>query len=387
MSIDIMKIITAVLFLIASIDLVGNTQFDSLFAATKHAYLENNVSFARIYGQKCLETAFKSKDPELITKAFMRLFNVQLRYHAYDYALKTAKKSLEYAPNNNYINRCNYNLGLVYKKLNVYDSALIYQKKAYNYFLNVGDIKRIYLTINEMGLCHYYVGNYKKARSYYKDLLNFASHNNSDKYKGYAINNIGNSYFKENKKDSAIFYFQQALKFNSGRDLLPTYMRLAELSDDKYNYLIKAKNAYSDPMDLNDYKQVMHLLRKYHHEKDSINHYANLIADISLKEIEIRNEAGKIDYRLQLIEVENKLELLAREKSQKSERLFWMSIIGITSLLFLLIFLFIRSYQQRKNETKMYKIELLEWKQIENMKTIRQLTYVIRQSKIYQQAK
>lgn len=77
-----------------------------------------------------------------------------------------------------------------------------------SHFLN--QFKKI--RINNLAVIYYETKDYNNARIQYKKLLVFAQKENDLHFEAGALNNIGFTYLKKNKPDSAIVYFQQSFE-------------------------------------------------------------------------------------------------------------------------------------------------------------------------------
>lgn len=352
---------------------------DSLYLCSHYLsglyYYEDSVASALQYAHLALEYAWRTGEKEPITKSYMRIFQAQYKWHNYTAALQTVKHALDNSPDERMYHRNLYNLGLVYKQLEMPDSALMAYTRSYDYFLAHRDTSWVCLLLNETGLAYYYSGNYAKARAAYFDLLDYSEHTGYGKYAGWALNNIGNSYEKEGKRDSAFHYLTLALPYKSGRHRMSTLYNLAKVSDDPYPYLIAAKNAYSDELDIQDYKRILLDLRAYHHHTDSMNYYANLVADLTLKGLEKENILDAYSKKLKILEVEHQIREYRMARERRRERIYWTA--GICGLILLMLggfWAYIVLYRKRWLPQWMkFRMELLEYQVREFRKTLHQM--------------
>lgn len=324
----------------------------------KEHYESENLVPALAAAHDALELAWQTNDSDLITTAHMRLFAIYYKYGAYKMALQAAKRTLEEASSADLKHRSMYNLGLAYKKMGIYDSALLQQQEAYDYFLKTKDVKRVCLTLNEIGLCHWYSYNYAAALRYYKDLEDFSAHSGNQKYVGWAVNNMANTYIKMKDTANAELYLNRAVKLNTGRDLIQTYMNLASISVDPYGYLIAAKDAYTSELDSKDYLGILHKLRNYHAGSDSSDYYAHAIADTHELTESRYADISHYNKLLLIMQVEHQVRT-AKDKRKSDRERFYMIIgisIGILIIIYLL-WMYNEILKRRKRDRYMMNIQ------------------------------
>ncbi len=361
----------------------ANAQFQNLnvsketgaqfFQESGRYYDQDSLAQALLAGYKSLYVAQELEDEQLMCRSYMRIFQAQYKGESYQMALSTANLAVAAAPNDTLRYRNYYNLGLAYIRLNRPDSALYYFGSAYQYFLDVKDHKRVAQCLNEMGLAYFYGNDYVTARKYYAELVDFATAFELPNYIGYGLNNIANSYISEGKNDSATHYLMAAIPYKSGRGLFTTYYNLARVSNDPYPYLIRAKDASAATLDGVDLLAVLQELRRYH-SGDSNNYYATAIADLVMQRTTNTAEivAGK-KYELQAIEHAMKVAHLKTERSQERKR--W--IVGTLTILITFIGLLMGGAYLAKRkwvpELMRKRNEMLEYENVEMMRTISQL--------------
>jgi len=290
------------------------------FQQSKAYYEQDSLADALVSGYRALWSFEKAGNDRMATKAHMRVFQAQYKGMLYGAALQTAKSAIAISPDDTLRYRNHYNAGLCHLRLNEPDSALYYFLTAYDYFISIKDVERVAQNLNQIGLAYYYAGDAPKARKYYMDLLDFGEDRDLKKYKAFALNNIGNAYLKDGLKDSARYYLELALPYQDQRGVFTTYFNLARVSEDPYKYLLLAKGSILDRADHIDYLSVLHELRRYHTSSDSINYYANAIADLSYKMQEDFAATAELNLRYELQHINHEVQLARIHEEKKQER-------------------------------------------------------------------
>jgi len=254
-----------------------------------------------------------------------------------------------------------YNIGQTYLSSNLPDSALQYYNKALKLALTLNHnyIGRIY---NDMGSANRAKGKFDKSREYY-DLAD-----QTDKTSGMmarTLNNRGNSYLQEGKKDLAVKCFKKALSKSKvdPRTLSFIYGNLGKIQNhpDSAIHFYETSFTYlkERPLTLMSeyYATSKELERLYATQNNEVKeaYYDGLQDDFTEELITLQEQLRALYLQYQVeaatwkIESEEKTVLLARANTIKE-----YIIVGLLIALVLLIVLFIYS-QRLKNNNKNLK--------------------------------
>ncbi|GCC50017.1 ATP-binding protein [Chryseotalea sanaruensis] len=130
-----------------------------------------------------------------------------------------------------------------------FEEALNYAREAYAIASRLQDSELLVKSLTDIGMYHYFNGDYKIAKQYYKDAIAAAKENNFGDYPAYTLTRIGNLYRVQGGYDSANFFYKKSLELLKGKDaaiaLSSVYHNLGWL-----NY------------ELSNYNEAMHYLRQ-----------------------------------------------------------------------------------------------------------------------------
>ena len=169
---------------------------------------------------------------------YQLLYNIGLickRYANYDLAINYYKQASNYVSDKNKI-WLYYNLGNAYKeKENIEEAAYMYSESLRLSLLAEKEIEQA-KAYNQIGLLYSSLEDYDKARSQYLTIIN-NDRNTSElyqKYKGYALHNMGSSYLYEKNYNKAVEYFLKASKLNRpDKEQFVTYFDLGKCYEAK----------------------------------------------------------------------------------------------------------------------------------------------------------
>jgi len=102
-------------------------------------------------------------------------------------------------------------IGVGYKFISDYETALKYCLKALNIRENSGDKKGIAESLHEVGIIYDYLNNYGKALEYYKRSLKIREEIGDKKGIAASLNNIGIIYHLTEEYEKALEYYQKSL--------------------------------------------------------------------------------------------------------------------------------------------------------------------------------
>jgi len=103
-------------------------------------------------------------------------------------------------------------IGVVYYDLGEYQQAINYYNEALPIYLEVGALKDRAITQRNLALIYRYSGQLQKALEALTSFLDFARQNNDPSGQAFGLSDIGNVYFKLGDYKKAKDYYQQALE-------------------------------------------------------------------------------------------------------------------------------------------------------------------------------
>ena len=277
---------------------------------------------------------------------------------SYMYAIYNAEKS-----NNNLLAGKSYNnIGYIYYKQDILDSAIVNYQKALFYYNKVDNSeKRKLRTYTYIGRSYEEINKLDSASIYYNKALALSIATNNEQYKSSSLQNLGVLYFTMQKYDKAIEYFQSALnlaatdeehrrKINIGMLMIynkkqdpksaKVYVEqiIADLPEISYKYTIK--EVYSSLADyyrqIGDYKQA--------------SHYGVL-------EKAIKEQIEQEEISEALLAADKKFYITIKEKEVqelKSEVRFFF-LIGLAALIIISFFVFLSWKQDKKNKEEIQR--------------------------------
>lgn len=286
-------------------------------------------------------------------------------YNGLNFSLKVK----DYFETNNFHEKLYYIydiIGLIYRELGDFESALVNFKKSYKYALKeekYGMAGVIYSNIGSLYLKH---NEIEKALNYYHKGIKTEEEYGYVSYAGRSYVSVAKIFLRKNEPDSAIYYLNQALNHNkiSGDNtgfvrtysgFGKTYIYYKEYQK-AIHYLKKAKKyglisnknvtlaeIYKDLALA--YDSIGHIDSSYFYFKKYFTLY-NTLFDVSKL-----SEVKKIEYNLQVEKNNSKLKQLEIEKQKTKNTLYSIIIILsviISSLFISLYFLSIRSKRKLK---------------------------------------
>ena len=103
-----------------------------------------------------------------------------------------------------------------YKYLGDYDNALLFQQKALQQALQIGDEGIVAVEYNRIGIIYKRFGLYSTALTYYFKALAIREKSSNEKNIANLYNNIGNIYRRKGDLDMALEYYLKTLKIRKG---------------------------------------------------------------------------------------------------------------------------------------------------------------------------
>lgn len=121
-----------------------------------------------------------------------------------------------------------------------FEKALEYANEAYVISTRLNDAELLTKSITDIGMYHYFNGNYKTAKQYYKQAITTAGGSNYGDYPAYTYTRLGNLYRVQGRYDSADVCYKQSLTLLGGKDtpfaLSSVYHNLGWLNYELSNY-------------------------------------------------------------------------------------------------------------------------------------------------------
>lgn len=255
-------------------------------------------------------------------------------------------------------------------------------------YLNIDDcppedqpVMRKQAMLDDIGLCHYHMGNHDSALYYYEQALDFIGRNRTElrkKYKdldfsqmaeGVVWGNMAKVYRKQKQYDKAEELLRKSIRINlqngyEVNDAKITFLELADMFEEtqQLNKLEQTLNAFGHILDsLPQAEQQMkwHQLcaKLYSHNKQYTAAYAHLerlntIRD-SLKHISETSHKPDIQQQFSYYEKQFENQLLKKENAEKSTSLWYTIVLTVAVLLVTLMVLY--NYIRSKKDLALLK--------------------------------
>lgn len=302
-----------------------------------------NYDSAFVYYNIAKNDFLKINDTLGITKSLINMAIIQTDYGDFFGGIETSLEAEKFLKNNdsitNQLKSSNYNnLALANDELENFDNA----QKYYNLALNTTqDNESKYIYYNNIGNTFLGLRNYQKAREYYaralrtKDSISYAR----------TLNNIGRSYFLENKNTNALPYFSKSLEIretkNDSWGLNSSYATLADYYKEKnaQKSLFYAKKMYEIAQKINNPDDQLEALQKIIFlenpikSKELFKKYDLLRDSVQTERNKAKNQFALIRYETEKKQIENqKLKTETVEKENRILRLYFLLFLLIISI-------------------------------------------------------
>ncbi len=224
--------------------------FNSLEGIANTFVYTNQSDSVQVYAQKMLNLADRLRCDSLAISAYAYIgtaygmtSEVSLSIQNYFRAIDLIEKGPEYS-----ISSFAYKqIGVLYKDLNDYETAILYLRKALSFPMRKGIIaNRIYTNLADS-----YVGlNLPDSALVYAQLANRITNKNEDPY-GYArsLFLLGSAYVKSSELDLGLSHLERCLEFSVDQKIILTQisssLKLAEFHFDQKNYKLAKEYAFS----------------------------------------------------------------------------------------------------------------------------------------------
>ena len=359
-------------------------QFNTV-AKEVEKYNSEKLNIRLFYSRALLEIAKKSKDDNLLGRAYYQLAYSYEIIGQYDLAIEACYKGLDYLEkvDNKYLVGMIYNeIGLIYSSRNnpdELDIAIKYFKKFLKIQIERKDTGEIAGAYSNIGWMYNYKGMHDSAYYYSKLALNLRKKINQERTIPISLGNVGLSFYYLGEKDSALYYFKQAEEkyLQSGnlyglsetyRDFIIYYLDKKDFAHAKEyidkslenskkikSGLLTAEAHYSQYeyyKAVGDYQNALKYFEIYKSISDSLNSNS------------VKNRIANIEAVYSLEKKEREIELYKeREKSQKQiaenrkQRLIYLAVL---SVLLVIVFVIITYslVRKRKQEKELNKMKL-----------------------------
>ncbi len=273
------------------------------------------------------DAADKSKNYLLAAKSFNNIGYIYFEQNILDSAISNYKKALPYYDKLEDVGlrkmETYTNIGRSFEDYNKLDSAYFYFNKALDKATELNDHKYISISLQNLGVVCYGVGEYDKSIEYFQSALSMNVTNESDKQKIYIF--LLNSRNKKNDLKSA----------KQDADLI-----ISVLPEVTYNYTIKGmSSALADYLELTgDYKQALEYSKLEKGITEQINQERNAPALLAA------------DKNFYLVKSERE------SQAFKSDILFILTLVASAFCILLVFFLFVwRNHKKDQAEMKFYE--------------------------------
>lgn len=191
----------------------------------------------------------------LLPRAYSQMGTLLAYQGLYDEALKAHQAAMNIYQNTGETNRISFtqrDLARIFDLKECPDSALFYYKKACKTALQNNDSTRYYGLLGELGGFLFENGQTDTA----KQLLKSVEQKVFIRNKAYIYATLGHIYKKEQKTDSAYFYYQKTLEGDDIRRKYYTYKNLYQLEKNKKDY-VQALTYIDKAIELKDSLDVL----------------------------------------------------------------------------------------------------------------------------------
>ena len=320
-----------------------------------------NYDSAFIYYSFAKNDFLKVNDTLGITKSLINMAIIQTDNGDFFGGIETSLEAEKFLKKNdsitNQLKSSNYNnLALANDELENFDNA----QKYYNLALNTTqDNESKYIYYNNIGNTFLGLKNYQKARENYtkalqtKDSISYAR----------TLNNIGRSYFLENKNANVLPYFLNSLKIRESKNdlwgLNSSYATLADYYKEKdaqkslfyANKMYEIARKINNPDDQLEALQKIIFLENPIKSKELFKKYDLLKDSVQIERNKAKNQFALIRYETEKNKIEN--EKLKTEKAEKENKILRQNFLLLLLSIGIVAFYF--WYKRRKKLLQLEK--------------------------------
>ncbi|WP_321280117.1 tetratricopeptide repeat protein [Marinifilum fragile] len=404
------KLILCVFILFISKLLVAENKSDreeiiKLITLGIENWKEHSYDSAHIYLQTAEKRSIQIQDTQLIVVSLNNIGMLEISRANYKNSIECFQKSLKYNSNINSSKLNTFlNIGMTYRKMGDYESALSFLHKTKDTAESLGKNKELAICYTEFGIIKKLQKNYEEALSCYHKSLQIARALDYKKGIVGALNNIGNVYKEQKNFSKALLYFNETidlkLELGDKKYLASAYINVGEVQmklDDFINAENSLKKALNYSQDSKNKEQEITscfllgemfiykknflqsklFLQRAHEkaeligaldlQKEALLRLKNLYAAqnkgkealayydkyISIKDSIFNSEnterMQRMDIQYKTREKEQQIEVLNIEKEAKAKESFYMKIVlGVFLFSLLPLGLFLRSHQKTR---------------------------------------
>ena len=235
------------------------------------------------------------------------------------------------------------NMGIVYKELDSLDRALENFELSLDYYTGLDDRAGIASVQRNIGVVQLMGGAYNEALEAVRRSLAYYREIGQRKEEAEDLKNLGKIYYRMKRYPEALDYLNQSLE-------IAKQLNLKRYMYDTYRDI---SNVYRD---MGDYHLALENYELYTVLKDSSIREENLN---QISEMETKYETERVERENELLNTQNALQV-ARVKRQ---RIFLISVIGISVIILGFGFLVYRQYQEKKRANILLEEQNIEIKQ------------------------
>ena len=335
-----------------------------------HTYVEiahlyaNNSEYDESY--KTLLKALKISEKNNIIQGLINVNNgigmVLRKAENYNDALIYLNKALSLEknkdkPNNRIISNILSNIGMCYYSLNEYDQALKYFLNSQKEYFNEKDFYRQMTDNNYLALVYSAKGNHTKALKYYKKALIYAKKSNLDYLIAAALQNIGQELHSLKRYNESIQITKQSL-------IITKKNRVSDWEKEEYHTL------YLNYDSLNDKNNALFYFKRYHVLNDSLKKEETKLKVANLK---TKYETEKKDKQIKLLAKDNDIKTLKLKKNKTLTYFSW----AIAFLILVGALIYLRLYRQRQKAREIIQKQESELKFTENLRNYYKLANML----------
>ncbi|MCD4746249.1 MAG: tetratricopeptide repeat-containing sensor histidine kinase, partial [Bacteroidales bacterium] len=310
---------------------------------------------------------FKRGDYEKALEYYFKTLNIRNDIAAEHPENISNKEGLSYILNN---------IGNIYLKLENYDKAIEFNQQSLKIKKEIGNKYGIATSLGNIGEAYLYLGNYQIALEYLQNALNLEEEMGNKSGIANIFNYIGSIYTKIRNFDKALEYISKSMiirkeigdkygiissliNFSNIQIILGNYNNALKYLDEalvlarEENLLNKIKKIYSNYSDIyisiGKYQKALEYYRCYSEIKDSI--FNNDINN-KITELQINFRTEKQEKENEILRQKNKIQKL----NIKRQKQLVHSLITVTILVFILVFLIHNRYRNKKKAEQKLKI-------------------------------
>ena len=342
---------------------------DSLFECANSCFI-NNQDSARILYEKALSIYDKQSDSRRQMICLSRLSVLYDNIGNSDTALKIAYRAVNIGIENSYdtvLAETYLRLGGLYKEIHQYDKS----KEFYYKTINIGLPNTMNGAWGGLGILYSNMEEYDSAKIYLEQSVNYFK--NQDTSSQLVLFNIASLYgsigincFDRNKPKEGLRYFEESLrisrKIGNESNIVSNLLNLS-IAYDMSNLPKKSEGVLQKAYQLADSigndklkARVFLLMSDHYYEIEDFK----LAYDYLDRYHNLNDSLGRVDYKRSLHENEikyleqiQKIELNRVKLEKERSKLRFIIIIGISSILFILITLYLFRKMKQKTEEKM----------------------------------